>query len=396
MHPKKGEKYTGFFAKHRLAVATSTLIGTVVGAGVLGIPYVIAKAGFLYGSLITLLIGVAFLFLNLFAGEMVLRTKKQFQLTGYMQKYLGNWGKRIMAFSMVFGIYGALTAFLIGEGQVLQTIFGGSSLLFTLLFFFITTLIVYRGVKATGKVELILMSLLFVVVMLIGIFSFRSIDLSNFAGFNPSQFFLPYGVILFAFVGLAAVPEVQEVLEKDKRNMKKALVIGSIVPVLLYILFSVIVIGVVGLDNFELLAPNERIATVALSVYSNSMLGLFANIFAVVTMFTSFLTLAIALAEMYEYDFHLHRTLALGLTLAVPLLLATSGFTTFIATLGITGAIAGGLDGILLVLAYWKAKKKGDRKPEYSVRFHRIPGVIVIIMFSMGLVTQNYLNRQHQ
>ena len=93
---KKRGKNKGFFANHKLAMAAATLIGTIVGAGILGIPYVIAKAGFLYGFFIILLIGFAFLFLNLSTGEIVLRTKTQHQLTGYAEKYLGQWGKRLI------------------------------------------------------------------------------------------------------------------------------------------------------------------------------------------------------------------------------------------------------------------------------------------------------------
>ena len=147
-------------------------------------------------------------------------------------------------------------------------------------------------------------------------------------------------------------------------------------------------ITLVGLTNFEALLPNQRIATIALSVYANPTLGLFANIFAIGTMFTTFLTLGIALMEMYEYDYHLKRNMAFALTLFLPLGLALSGFTTFIATLGITGAIAGGIDGILIVLAYWKAKKLGDRKPEYSLKVSKLVGVVLILMFAVGILYQ--------
>ena len=386
MHKKRGKK--GFFANHKFVMAVATLIGTIVGAGVLGIPYVIAKSGFLYGTILILLVGAAFLFLNLFTGEIVLRTKEQHQLTGYMEKYLGKWGKNLMMFSMVFGIYGALTAYLIGEGQVLKIIFGGPAWIYTLLFFAIVAIIIYKGVKAMGKVELVVISLLVVVVFLIGLLSYDKIDLSNLSTFHPAFFFLPYGVILFAFIGTASVPEMQEELENEKHKLKKALIWGSVIPVLLYALFSFIVISIVGLNNFELLLPNERIATVALSVYANPTLGLFANIFAIFTMFTTFLTLGVALMEMYEYDYHLKKSMAFALTMFLPLGLALSGFTTFIATLGITGAIAGGVDGILIVLAYWKAKKLGDRKPEYSLRVSKLVGMVLILMFALGILYQ--------
>ena len=77
----------------------------------------------------------ALLLVNLMAGEIVLRTKKQHQLTGYAEKYLGKWGKRLMMFSMAFSIYGALTAYLIGEGEVLKAIFRwGDPLWYSIIF----------------------------------------------------------------------------------------------------------------------------------------------------------------------------------------------------------------------------------------------------------------------
>ena len=44
---------------------------------------------------------------------------------------------------------------------------------------------------------------------------------------------------------------------------------------------------------------------------------------------------------------------------------------------GVTGAIAGGIDGILIVLAYRKAKKLGDRKPEYVFKSPKSLGYLI-------------------
>ena len=395
MYKKRGEpkKYQGFFARNKLLIAITTLIGTIVGAGILGIPYVIAKAGFLYGSAIIILMGLAFVFLNLFAGEVVLRTKKQYQLTGYAEKYLGKWGKRIMTLSMVIVIYGALTAYLIGEGATLYAIFKiGSPLIFSLIFFAITFLIIYQGIKATGKAELILISLLFLVVLFIGILSWNQIDTSNFSSFNPAYFFLPYGVILFAFMASPAIPEMQEELGKEKKKMKKAIIIGSIVPLVLYFFFALFIVGIVGLGNFEQLEPNQRIATIALQIYSQPILGLFANLLAILAMFTSFLTLGIALVDVYRYDYKISRPIALLLTFSLPLIIVLFNLTTFIAVIGITGAIAGGLDGIMITLMYWKAKSLGDRKPEYTLGKHYTLGIVLITMFAVGILYQIWKN----
>ena len=391
MYQKRGQpkEYSGFFGKNRLWVAVCTLIGTTVGAGILGIPYVIAKTGIVYGLILLLLIGTAYIFINLFVGEIVLRTKEQHQLVGYVGKYLGTWGKRIMCLSILIVSYGALTAYLIGVGATLHSIFKiGFPLLYSLIFFVLTFYIVYKGIKATGKAELILISLLFLIVLVIGFLSIGKIDVLNFKPHDIGKIFLPYGVIVFAFLGLPSIPELQEELGKQKKKMKKAIIIGSVIPIILYILFSVVIIGIVGLNNFELLEPNERIATIALSMYSYPVLGILANTLAILAMLTSFLTIGIALVCTFQYDYKFSNLTSLFLTFSLPLLIVLFDFTSFISILGLTGAIAGGLSGILIIFTYWKAKLLGNRKPEYSMGKNKILALILILMFVFGMIIQ--------
>ena len=94
--------------------AVATLVGTIIGAGVLAIPYSMKKAGFLTGLLILVVLSIAVLFLFLFVGEIVLRTKGNHQLTGYAEKYLGKTGKALMLFAVIFAIlkiFGTFTGF---------------------------------------------------------------------------------------------------------------------------------------------------------------------------------------------------------------------------------------------------------------------------------------------
>ncbi len=395
MYRKRGvlKKYTGLFGQRKLFLATTTLMGTIIGAGVLGIPYVVAKAGFLYGLGILVFLGLCLLMMNLFAGELVLRSKEQHQLPGYAEKYLGPTGKKLMISTLLFSIYGALVAYLIGEGETWRAIVGfGSPLLYSLIFFVLTYIIVQRGIQATGRAEFILIVLLVAIIVVIGIFSLRTINGGYLnSTFHPEYFFLPYGVLVFAYMALPAIPELQEVLGKDKRLLKKSIIIGSLLPIVLYLIFTVIVVGVVGVDNFELLQPNERIATIALSMYSLPILGMLANIIAVLAMFTSFLTLATALVEIYHFDYGLPRNFSLALTFSVPLIIRVLNLSSFIAVLTIIGAVVGGLEGILVMLMYWKAKKKGNRIPEYSLGNHYFLGSVLLILFVFGMMYQLWL-----
>ena len=80
---------------------TFTLTGTIIGAGILGLPYVFSKAGFFIGLLWLIILGMVMMFVNLTLGEITLRTNGRHQLSGYAEKYLGKWGKRIMFFAMM-------------------------------------------------------------------------------------------------------------------------------------------------------------------------------------------------------------------------------------------------------------------------------------------------------
>jgi len=59
--------------KRSVLEASATLIGTTIGAGILGIPYVIAQSGFLIGLFYILFLGLVMLTLNLYIGEVVLQ-----------------------------------------------------------------------------------------------------------------------------------------------------------------------------------------------------------------------------------------------------------------------------------------------------------------------------------
>jgi len=374
----------------KLFIATATLMGTIIGAGILGIPYVVAKAGFLTGLVNIIVIGMAVLIVNLYFGEVCLRTKGSHQMPGYAYKYLGKLGKDILTLSMVFGIYGALIAYMIGEGEALKAIFGGSSLPYSLIFYMTMAILVYFGLKTVGKSELIITNFIIILIILISAISIYNVKISNLDSFSISKLFIPYGVVLFAFWGAAAIPEVKELLEKDKDKVKKAILIGSLIPLIVYLLFTFVVVGVIGIEDFYSLQPNERIATVALSRFILGPVGVFANLFAIMAMATSFLSLSIALKEMFNYDYGVNEKISYVLVLIIPLIVFLINYflsiTSFMGALEIAGVITGGIAGVIIVLMFWKAKKLGDRKPEFSIHESKFIGALLILLFLFGIV----------
>ncbi len=370
--------------RKEVLLGIATLMGTIIGAGILGIPYVISKAGFLTGAFVIIFLGICAMGMNLALGEVILRTDGKHQLTGYAEKYLGKKGKYLMAVSMFIGLYGAMIAYLIGIGESLHAIFGfWTPFKFTILFLLLIMGVIYAGLKLVEEFELFIGSFIFLSMVVFVFILFRSPDflITRTFSFSFSKLFLPYGVILFSYLGAVSLPEVKEGMIYYRDQFKKAIVIGSLLPIIMYLIFSFSMVAVFGINVTE-------IATIGLGQYFGSYMLIFTNFFAFLTLTGSFLALSLAMKEQYMFDYKINHGMSWFLTIILPITVIILGFRDFISTIGFAGSIAGGIDGILIILMLWKSRELGDRKPEYNLGKFRFFGVLIIFVFVLGLLFQ--------
>src|SRR3989344_2730809 len=178
--------------------APALLIGTVVGAGFLGIPHIVASSGFLLGILHIAVIGSAVCLLMLYLAEIALRTKDHYQLPGYAKKYLGPVGKTLMLVATIGGIYAALVAYLIGQGQSLSFLFTEltqQSLPTILIVWLIFTCITHRR-KSVGKSECLGVAFMIILMLIIIALYTPRIQTTNLTSLSCKNALLPFGVIL--------------------------------------------------------------------------------------------------------------------------------------------------------------------------------------------------------
>ena len=365
-----------------LFAAIATLTGTAIGAGFLGIPHVISKSGFLIGLIEMVILALLIMLVNLYLGEVILRTKQQHQLPGYASKYLGSWARVLMTFSMIFGIYVAMIAYFIGEGQVLSFIFTGTmnyNLIFSIAFFIIVAFLAYFGIGALKKGETIGLIAVLSIVIIIAIIFMPKINIGNlgYSSNNLFEWFLPYGIILFSFLSFSALPEVKQEIKGNEKVFKKAIMIGALIPLAAYLVFTISVLGFAG-------ANTPEIATIAL--------GKIPSLLAVLTMFTACFALSNAIRDMYKLDMKMKHVWAWALATIAPfiifLLITYFKLATFTRLLELGGAISGGLTAILAVLMLLQAKKHGDRAPEYRMPISWIVALLIILLFVLGIVYQ--------
>jgi amino acid permease len=362
----------------KFLTAISIIVGTVVGVGFLGMPYVASKAGFFVTAGYLVFFGALILLINLYFGEIILRTKGKHQLVGFAYKYLGKKGKDFMFVLVVLAILSALLAYMIGVGESLSfLIFGNTNyeVGFGALFGFLMAYILWRGVRSFRKYEIIGVGALFLMLIFVAIFFTGDMNYSNLFNFDKSYFFLPLGVVLFSLIEFFSLPSVVNVFKGKERLTKKAIIIGTSITVLVYLFFTFVVLGVTGSNTPE-------VSTIAL--------GPLFVVIGIVTMFTSYLALGTALERSFMWDYRDKKRKAwFKATIAPIILFLILGFFEFFSftnVISVGGAVAGGLIVILVLTIHQKANVQGNRIPEYQVYLSKGIAILIALLFIMGII----------
>jgi len=373
--------YKGVFLKRiSLFEAVALILSATIGAGVLGIPYAVSKVGLGIGLFYIVILGLLLMSLNLMVGEVVARTKGEFQLVGLAKKYLGRWGGYFMSmiiYSMSFGI---LVVYIIGEGNTLANIFGGNAAIWSLLFFIFGAIMVSIGLETVKKAELILSLGILVIILLIAGLSAPHVEVQNVSYSNWVNLLLPYGIILFAFSGAASIPEAHAILKNRDGDFKKSIIIAGLVTIVAYSLFTLAVVGVTGSETTE-------IATIGLGAKAGRAMFLFGNLFALFAMGTCFLMGGVSLKDSLIWDYKMPRLSATLLVCGIPLLIFSLGLRNFIEAIDIVGGVFVSLEMLVLILIYWRAKTLGHLSPS-KYKLHNVWLVMIplIVALTIGVV----------
>ncbi|MDP2910344.1 MAG: aromatic amino acid transport family protein [bacterium] len=354
--------------------ALAIFLGTIIGVGIFGLPFVAYKAGFFIVTFYFILMVSIVIWVNLIYAEVVLAEKKVRRFPGYVGEYLGKKWKNTSFIVMAVGLIGALLAYLIIGGEFLSSFLnpylGGTPLLYTFLFFIPGAYLIFKGTKSISGVEIFL---LFALLIILGVFfikAFPYVDFNQFDDIHLDFLFFPHGVVLFSLWGTALIPEMKEIVNGSRSVLRKVIISGIIISSLIYLLFIFIVLG----------ASKPVVSEEAISglnqVIRDDVVKL-GFIFGVIACFTSFIALGLTLKKILWHDFGLSKNLSWALTCFLPLFLFLSGLREFIKVISLTGSVALGIEGIIIILLYRKFLKKKLFRPLNPV-FYFLIGIFIL------------------
>ncbi len=370
--------------------SVATISGTTIGVGIFSLPYLASRVGFPvmlgYFAVLGVLVGI----IHIIFGRLAVATPDFKRLPGFAKVHLGKWGERVSLFSSLLGTYGAILAYIIVGGDFLKSVLYPflkieNADFYTFLYFAAGALMIFLGIKIIAQVETWSLVFFFAVMIMVFLRVHPAIRMEYLIApaepLNLSNFFLPYGAILFSLWGAALIPEVEEMLGEDKALLKKVIPVATLVPILIYAFFVYLILGMTGP------ATTESALTGLESFLGEGMFTLIL-LLGILTTFTSFITLGLTLKRVFWYDLNISKNKAWALTCLPPLAIFLLGLKSFITVISLGGGVMLGVDGTLILLMYRRMAEKKGNKPG------QVLALVLVSVFVLGLALQiiSFLN----
>ena len=358
-----------------IAGPAALLAGTMVGAGVFALPAAAAASGLPIMLLWAGLLAAVMLLLHLMFAEVVLRTKEAHRMPGYVGEYLGSRAKYVSLVTTVIGSSGALLIYLVLFEKFSTALLPVSGIAASIIAWTLLSMLVVLGIKTIARVEFVMTILLMGVMVYLITVATPHIAVENLfsTGDDP---FLPFGVLLFAMGGFSAIPEMHTFFLRGGKQFAKAITIGLLGVVAVYIIFSAVFVGAFGSAiGGELTDAVETLGKLPLIALA---------LFGIMAISTSFLVLGSYLVHTLQFDLRIPKKWA-PVVLVLPLLFYIGGARNFVDLVAFIGAIFIGVDAFFILWTWRKARKMTDT-PTFSVSAPEWIVYPLVLLFGSGVV----------
>ncbi|HIP89894.1 MAG TPA: amino acid permease [Thermococcus paralvinellae] len=328
--------------------ALATLIGTQIGAGVLGLPYAAKSVGLIPA----LAVLFAVMLLMLMTAYIILDFSARMdgaQLSTIARKVLGKPGGWVMLLSITTMSFGALLAYIAGMGGVMASLFGVNEKVGAVVFWMLASLVVYLGVEASGKSELAMSFIMLFLFIVVAVMLLPKGKVENALYMSFNGIWTIIGVSIFALGCHSVIPDVYKAIG-DYKEMKRIIFLAFFIPTIIYAVFMASFLLVFGHST-------PQIATQALESLYGKTGWLVGNLIPLFAITTSYIGIALAQVDNFREFLNLPRNVAWALTVIPPLAVYLAGVRDFVKVLGVAGDTGDLLAFIVLPLAIYVVSK---------------------------------------
>ncbi|MBC1219238.1 tyrosine transporter [Nostoc sp. UCD121] len=386
--------------------STALIAGTTVGAGILALPAVTLPSGIVPSTSGLIAVWLYALVSGLLVAEVTLNTMRtegrvSIGFLGVVEKILGKLGAQMAGSAYLFMHYALLVAYITEGGkilgyaaakiwsvQILPMWIGTTT--FTLLF----GGIMYLGrEKFIEKLNSAFVGIVIVSFLGLLFFAGRHIQSAQLLFQNWSALGSAISVMSVALFFQNVVPLVVTQLEGDAGKIRQSILIGSVIPLIMFLAWNAVILGSVS--------PDMQYGTSDGTVFdplqilragdAGEWLGVLVSIFSEFAIATSFIGFVYGLLDLFGDIFLAQSQLSnrfplYSLVLFPPMTLGTLNPSIFFTALDYTGTFSiSVLGGIIPALMSWKQRQEQENSD--STNQLLVPGgkLTLIVMIGVAL-----------
>lgn len=370
--------------------------GTTIGAAMLALPPVTGLAGFYPSLLLFFIYWAFFAFTALLMLEVTLWMEDNTNLITMARRTLGVWGELLSWSTYLFLLYSLTTAYLAGSSRIFLDfvqastgyelpIWTGPIPLIVVFGFF-----VYRGALFVDVANRMLMLGLVITYGIAVAFLAPHVQNQLLEHTNWKFLVISNSIIATSFGFHIIIPSLATYMHRDIKQLRKAIIIGSSLPLIVYILWEWVTLGVIPLEGDYGItsgyAQDANGAHLLTGLLGNTWLSMVLRCFAFFSIMTSFLGVSLSLRDFLADGFKIKKTgfgkMKLFLLTFIPtLIFIWTNPRAFLSALEYAGAFGVMiLLGFLPALMVWKGRYKQCLPDNY-----RAPGGKVVLLIVMLL-----------
>jgi tyrosine-specific transport protein len=376
------------------------IIAMSIGGGLLSLPVVTAGAGFYNSTLLLVLIWLLTTIGSLFILEICLRLPRGSNLISMARDTLGLPGQVLTSLFFLLMLYCIMCVYISGGTDLVHSIWqslhvsiypGISAILFVL----ILGSIVWHGIRLVDQTNRALMAGKMVVYFLLVLFLVPSVHIKNLPA---GEFQALSGAIMpaiFSFGYAIIIPSLCCYLENNVKQLRLAVLIGSFVPLLCFVIWNYAVQGTMSQAQLVSISQSGQVVSqlnAGLSSIGNPWVTTITHLFTTICLLTAFLAVSLSLSDVIANGINKkkegkNKWLIYAFTFLPPLAIVLFRPYIFITAIQYAGILVVALSILLPTLMVWKSRRNSalNKNSQYRVWGGNVT-VLGMLLLSVALL----------
>lgn len=342
--------------------------GTTIGASLLGLPVTCAFMGFYPSIALFIFCWLFMLGTGIFFVDITCDIKRNVNIITMAEKTIGRWGMGLSWISYLLLLYSLIALYIAGSAPLFQKAFldfFSINIPDSIVKFFLPALfgwIIYLGTRGVDLINRYLMFGLIISYFLLVSFlpeHVKAVNLEHYS-FKPIIYALPF--ILTGFGYHIIIPSLGFYMKYDKKMMIYSVIIGSVISLIINLLWQFMVLGAMPLKELALIWQKGVPITTSLSqIVQSNIVFLGVYFFSFFAILTSFLGVSLSLSDFLMDGLKIKkrwdgRLFAILLTFLPPLIFVYTYERGFYLALQYAGAFVAILLVFIPAAMVWKLK----------------------------------------